>query len=190
MRGVWSVNGANPMPRMPVCFPDRFRMTLSEGNGAFRTVLSEWGLGNGPHGGFRMVVSELAPAPARARLRLKGERRAPMPTPYSLSELVTRLAPVLRRLGARHAVVFGSHARGQADRFSDVDVAVVAQSALPFVDRYRDFLAAFEVVPELQLLVYLPEEWEKITRGGTALERALMGGVPLWETSDRAVSAP
>ena len=47
------------------------------------------------------------------------------PAPCSLEEIRRRAEPVLRRAGARRAVVFGSWARNQADGFSDLGACAV-----------------------------------------------------------------
>lgn len=80
--------------------------------------------------------------------------------PYSIEDLQRRLGPVLSRAGALRAWVFGSHARAEADEDSDVDVAVVAETELPFVERYSRFAEAFDEVPELEMWVYTPGEWD------------------------------
>ena len=43
---------------------------------------------------------------------------------YTLNELKTVLDPVFREHGVRSAVLFGSYAKGCADRSSDVDILV------------------------------------------------------------------
>src|SRR5207253_3494497 len=53
--------------------------------------------------------------------------------------LARRLPALLRRYGVEAAYLFGSWARGEADRLSDIDLIVVARSHRPFVDRFRDF---------------------------------------------------
>jgi predicted nucleotidyltransferase len=74
-----------------------------------------------------------------------------------LAALRRRLAPHLR--GARTAIVFGSVARGEADEWSDLDLLVVADTPRPFLERYRDFEALYDVWPRLDLLIYTPAEF-------------------------------
>ena len=80
-----------------------------------------------------------------------------------LARFLTELTPLLERQGARAAYVFGSWARGEADRHSDIDVIVVAPSGHPPVDRFRDYLPAI-VTAEVgvDMFVYSPEEFDAL----------------------------
>lgn len=81
--------------------------------------------------------------------------------PCTLDEVRRRAVPVLRNAGAKRAVVFGSWARGQADGFSDLDLAVVMHTDLPRHERAsalaRELDRALPTV--VDLLVYTPEEF-------------------------------
>lgn len=83
--------------------------------------------------------------------------------PCSLDELVRRARPVLRAAGVQRAVAFGSWARGEADGFSDLDLAVVADTSLPRnrVERSLPLAAKLDdALPVVvDLIVYTPEEF-------------------------------
>jgi predicted nucleotidyltransferase len=80
-----------------------------------------------------------------------------------LEKFVAALRPLLRQQRARAAWVFGSHARGDADAISDIDVIVVAPTDRPQVDRFRDYLPAIlEAGVGVDLFVYTPEEFERM----------------------------
>ncbi len=66
------------------------------------------------------------------------------------------------------AYIFGSLARGELTRHSDIDLIVVAQTSKPFVERTRDYDDLFELVPALELLVYTPEEFLRLSQNPTA----------------------
>ena len=95
-----------------------------------------------------------------------------------LETFLTALRPLLRKQGARAAWVFGSHARGEADAISDIDVIVVASTDQPPVERFRDYLPAIlEAGVGVDLFVYTPEEFERMNSEErpfllTALEHA------------------
>jgi predicted nucleotidyltransferase len=68
---------------------------------------------------------------------------------------------------AERVILFGSHARGEADESSDVDLLVVAESALPRFKRSRELYKLLRPHPfAMDLIVYTPEEIERGTRSG------------------------
>lgn len=79
-----------------------------------------------------------------------------------LAEELNRMVDKLRKLGAKRIILFGSYARGRSDMFTDLDLIVILNTSLPFVERtgyvYR------ELAPRVatDILVYTPEEWTKI----------------------------
>ena len=97
-----------------------------------------------------------------------------------IAALKQRLAPHLRR--ARRAIVFGSVARGEADEWSDLDLVIVAETSRPFLERYRDFEAIYDVWPRLDLLVYTPSEFAHMhAQGRPFIEHVLREGVVIHE---------
>jgi predicted nucleotidyltransferase len=80
---------------------------------------------------------------------------------------------LLRGYGVREAYLFGSWARDDADAQSDVDVIVVAPSARPFVERFRDYPELLRAPGALDLLVYTPEEFAKARRQNRFVRHAL-----------------
>ncbi len=79
---------------------------------------------------------------------------------YSLDELAQLAAAALRATGAERAVAFGSWARGTADGFSDLDLAVVVETDLPRLERPRLLAGLLDALPlGVDLLVYTPEEF-------------------------------
>lgn len=84
-----------------------------------------------------------------------------------LQIFLSELTPLLARSGARAAYLFGSHARGDADAHSDIDVIVVAPTGKPFVERFRDYLPAIIAAGVgVDLFVYTPEEFEALKEEG------------------------
>jgi uncharacterized protein len=80
---------------------------------------------------------------------------------------IAAIAAALALTPARCAYLFGSQARGDADEYSDVDIVVIADTPRPFVERFQDYLALWEAVSApLELIVYTPEEWEKMRQEG------------------------
>ena len=75
--------------------------------------------------------------------------------------LVARLRPLFRKHRILRAIVFGSLSRGDATRHSDLDLLLVQDTELRFLDRYDDLLP--EIVRstpgrDVDLLIYTPDE--------------------------------
>jgi len=73
---------------------------------------------------------------------------------------------VARRIGeqinARAVILFGSYARNQPGKHSDVDLLVIAESDLPRHKRSRQLHLMFKPYPfAMDILVYTPKEVEE-----------------------------
>jgi predicted nucleotidyltransferase len=101
---------------------------------------------------------------------------------HDMDALKQVLAPHLAR--ALQAIVFGSVARGEADQWSDLDLLIVADTTRPFLERYHDFEAIYDIWPRLDLLVYTPEEFARMRgEGRPFLEHVLSEGVVVHEAA-------
>jgi predicted nucleotidyltransferase len=94
------------------------------------------------------------------------------------------LAPQLREalapLAPERVILFGSAARGETDRWSDLDVIVVMRSEKPFVERGREVMDRIHRVlgRHADALVYTPEEFEEMKgRGVGVVAKALEEGI-------------
>lgn len=85
----------------------------------------------------------------------------PGPPAISAPELLSRLR---RRLDGRvsEAYLIGSHATATADADSDVDLILVCPTRQAWPDRAQEFYDLYDEFPDLDLLIYTPEEWAKI----------------------------
>ncbi|HUX38912.1 MAG TPA: nucleotidyltransferase domain-containing protein [Rectinemataceae bacterium] len=61
------------------------------------------------------------------------------------------------------AWIFGSYFTPAFSRDSDIDVFLVVETTKPFVERALDFEQLRDLVPEMDILVYTPEEFRKLT---------------------------
>jgi len=67
-----------------------------------------------------------------------------------------------RQIDAEQVILFGSHARGEATEYSDVDLLIIAQSDLPRFKRSRVLYKSLVPYPfGMDLLVYTPDEIEQ-----------------------------
>lgn len=93
---------------------------------------------------------------------------------YRLEELARLAEGPLRAAGAERAVVFGSWARGTADGYSDLDLAVVLSTDRPLPERGNLLRDLFDALPVgLDLLVYTPKEFERGLRARTGVFDAI-----------------
>ncbi|PJF46894.1 MAG: nucleotidyltransferase domain-containing protein [Chloroflexi bacterium] len=91
-----------------------------------------------------------------------------------LEELQAALKPIFDKYGVARAFVFGSVARGEATRRSDVDLVVIQETDKPFLDRYEGILAEIHTAlrRSVDLLIYTPREFEAMPR--TAFVRRML----------------
>ena len=97
------------------------------------------------------------------------------------------LAPVFRKYRVLRALVFGSMARGEATRRSDVDLILIQDTDKRFFDRYDGL---FEDVGTkikdraVEMLIYTPQELEKI-KHRPFVARALREGKTIYEHTQK-----
>jgi len=92
------------------------------------------------------------------------------PPAHDLAALARIAHPHLRRSGAERAIVFGSYARGTADRWSDLDLVVVFETEEAFTARGLLLLELVAALPvAVDLPVYTPAGIERLTARGYGL---------------------
>jgi predicted nucleotidyltransferase len=107
------------------------------------------------------------------------------PPRLSLDEIRDRIRAYLRGTSVERAVLFGSFARGDADALSDIDLVLVEATSLPFLERGRQHLPLFRLGLGVDLLVYTPEEYERLRQKANALiERVEREGITIYARSD------
>ena len=78
---------------------------------------------------------------------------------HEIEQVATRIGI---EANADRVILFGSHARGEAGKNSDVDFMIIAESNLPRFKRSRKLYKLFQPYPfSMDLLVYTPQEIEK-----------------------------
>lgn len=94
-----------------------------------------------------------------------------------LEEFREDLAAAVANGKASKAIVFGSYARGDSDKYSDLDMIVIADTDKTFFKRHDDFDAVFEVWPRaIDLLIYTPRRIRTDDSRGQPLHRTGAGG--------------
>ena len=73
------------------------------------------------------------------------------------------LREYFKKKGVKKAILFGSFARGDKTKKSDLDLIIIYDTEKRFFYRYEDFLELYDRLPyELDLLTYTLKEWGKI----------------------------
>jgi predicted nucleotidyltransferase len=111
-------------------------------------------------------------------------------TPDDLAQLASQLQPIFEKHRILRAIVFGSLARGEASRHSDLDLIVVQATDKRFLDRYDDLLREIaQAVPgrDVDLLIYTPQELDQMV-DRPFIARALREGKVIYESEQEPLS--
>jgi predicted nucleotidyltransferase len=82
-----------------------------------------------------------------------------------LQKLTKAIRPIFERYRIQKAIAFGSMARGEATRRSDLDLILVQQTEERFLDRYQGILYELNQAVQdrsVEVLIYTPEELSRI----------------------------
>lgn len=97
--------------------------------------------------------------------------------------LKKKLYPLFKKHQFQKAILFGSLARGEASSHSDIDLILVKNTNLRFLDRYDGVLHEFsQALPhwDVDLLIYTPKELGAISHR-KFIQRVLKEGIILYE---------
>lgn len=98
--------------------------------------------------------------------------------------LKEKLYPLFKKHKIEKAILFGSLARNEASRHSDIDLILIQNTNLRFLDRYEGLLASFsQALPEwdVDILIYTPKELAEISHR-FFIKQALKEGKILYES--------
>lgn len=99
------------------------------------------------------------------------------------------MEPIFEKYGILRAVVFGSLARGESTRRSDLDLMLVQETDKRFLDRYDGILSDITDVVrgrDVDLLIYTPEELESMSNR-VFIKRILKDGTVIYESERQPV---
>jgi predicted nucleotidyltransferase len=102
----------------------------------------------------------------------------------ALENLAGRLRPIFEKYHVRRAIVFGSFARGEASRRSDVDLLLVQETDRRFLERYDGLLREITQAVsgrDVDLLIYTPQELTQLAHR-PIVAAALREGITLYES--------
>jgi predicted nucleotidyltransferase len=107
-----------------------------------------------------------------------------------LEALASQLRKIFEKYHVLRAIVFGSLARGEASRRSDLDLIVIQDTEKRFLDRYEGLLKEIvHAVPgrDVDLLIYTPQEFAQMA-DRPFIAAALREGKVIYESEQESVS--
>jgi uncharacterized protein len=97
---------------------------------------------------------------------------------HILEEIVNRL----KQLDPEQIIPLGSAARGEQDRFSDVDLIVVYQTSKRFLDRLGELYSALGngIPADVDMFGYTPEELDRLLEERAFIQDAELSSLILF----------
>lgn len=71
---------------------------------------------------------------------------------------------LVQHANPQRILLFGSLASGKVEEWSDIDLVIVQETPLRFLDRIREVLQLLNPRVGADILVYTPDEFEQMTR--------------------------
>jgi len=97
------------------------------------------------------------------------------------SELKHQIVSAYMPFKPERIILFGSHARDDADQYSDIDLIIVYSTLKPFLDRLKELYISWEIPKAVDILAYTPEEYQKMMLDNSFLQDAVNEGEVLYE---------
>jgi predicted nucleotidyltransferase len=98
-----------------------------------------------------------------------------------LERELERIIPVLIQNGVKKIILFGSLAKGNIHKGSDIDLIIVKETNKRFMDRLEEVYALICPKVAMDIFVYTPEEFERMAREEGFVSTALREGKVLYE---------
>jgi predicted nucleotidyltransferase len=97
------------------------------------------------------------------------------------TQLEKRIISTFERFDPLRIILFGSHAAGNADQESDVDVIIVYRTQKKFLDRLKELYVSWDILRPVDILAYTPEEFEQMMEESQFLPEAVSKGKTIYE---------
>jgi len=92
---------------------------------------------------------------------------------------------IIKKFNLKKIIIFGSFARGDYHKGSDLDLIIVGEFKERFIDRIGKIIELNDSDLEIDVMVYTEEEFQKMIRERRPfIEQALEEGIVVYEKSD------
>ncbi len=92
-----------------------------------------------------------------------------------------RIESQIPTFDVQKVILFGSLATGRIGKSSDIDLIIVKRSDKKFLDRMDEFYEKLDPKVSLDVMVYTPEEFERMSHTNIFVKRAIREGKILYE---------
>jgi predicted nucleotidyltransferase len=116
--------------------------------------------------------------PLETRDRLRERKKAHI---EALVRETKRISAEAVKMGARKVILFGSMIQDNAGLSSDLDLLIVMDSDLDFIERSADIFRRLRPEVGADIMVYTPDEFEKM-KTNPFIRRIITEGRVLYET--------
>lgn len=99
-----------------------------------------------------------------------------------LNNELKRILPLIIEKGVEKVILIGSLSTGKTHSLSDIDIIIIKKTKKRFIDRLDEFYKAIMPKVSLDILVYDPSEFKKMSKNNLFIQYAIEKGQILYET--------
>ena len=99
----------------------------------------------------------------------------------SSKNLDADIIDTFKSVNPQKIILFGSVAREEADRFSDIDLIIVYRTQKRFLDRLEELYRHWNIDRAVDILAYTPEEYEVLLKESDFVREAVEKGRVIYE---------